>query len=74
MSSQFPRIHPREELVKAHEQKIRDVLLAAAKELTEAEIIRAVVTCFGDYLGSMAKYMIRAERHPNNPDKPGGWE
>jgi hypothetical protein len=26
------------------------------------------------FVGSVAKYVIREERHPGEPDKPGGWE
>ena len=43
-------------------------------DLTEGERLRVVAKVFGGYVGSVAKYAIREERHPGQPDKPGGLE
>jgi 3-polyprenyl-4-hydroxybenzoate decarboxylase len=39
-------------------------------ELTNGEILR----CLNEQMASMIKYVIREERHPGQPDLPGGLE
>lgn len=64
--------HPREEIVKKAERAILDVLEHEAETLTDGEYLRVLATVI-DRLGSFAKHMIRAERHPGDPNRPGGW-
>ncbi len=67
------RIHPREEIVEEAETKLRDAISEVSKmDITWGEYIRAISNAFGDALSRAAKYMIRQERHPDDPDKPGG--
>ena len=70
------KIHAREENVRRAERAVRDALNAAIKAegLTTAEVLRVVATVFGDEVGLIAKICIRAERHPEDPDTPGGVE
>lgn len=68
------KIHPREEIVTDAEMKLRDAVHAARVGLTEGEYLRVISTVFGDTVSRIAKYMIRDERHPDDPDKPGGLE
>ena len=70
----FPRIHHREEIVRKAEQEVSDALFKATKDLTDGETLRVVVSVLGSHVGGMAKFMIRAERHPDDPDQPGGLE
>lgn len=68
------KIHPREERVRQAEAELRHTIHAVMEQhdLSLGEAIRVVSTTLGDWLGSMAKHMIRDERHPGEPDKPGG--
>ena len=43
-------------------------------DLTPGEGIRVVSEILYNELASIAKYMIREERHPGKPDMPGGLE
>lgn len=72
----LPRIHPREAIVRKAEGELKDVLLDAVKkhDLTEGEALRVACAVFADWVASTAKYMIREERHPGDPNTPGGLE
>lgn len=52
----------------AMEMEIRAVIDQQA--LTPGEILR----CLNEQMASAIKYVIREERHPGNPDVPGGLE
>lgn len=71
--SDYPRIHPREFVVREAENKLRGQLLDAVKEfeLTEGEQLRVISEVYSNWIASMAKYIIRDERH-GNTDTPGG--
>lgn len=68
----MPKVHPRVFVV----QQARNELSSAAldiqerHDLTTAEYL-AILT---GLMQSALKYALRAERHPDEPDKPGGWE
>lgn len=71
----LPRIHPREAIVRRAELDVEEAVAKTleGRDLTTAEELRVVVGVFSRLAGSIAKHAIRAERHPNDPDKPGGW-
>lgn len=71
----FPKIHPREAVVKAAEIDLAKGIGDAIEKhkLTEAEALHAVNAAFSGWIAGLAKYAIRAERHPDDPEKPGGW-
>lgn len=60
------RVHRREMVVTEAEFAVHRVLYDA--ELTFGEQVRVL----SSLLSSAAKYAIRAERHPDDPDYPGG--
>lgn len=64
------RIHPREQIVDQARLQIASAILSASKvhDLTDGEL----TAILAGELSSLAKYQIRQERHPNDPDKPGG--
>ncbi len=68
----LPKVHPRVFVV----QQARNELSSAAldiqrrHDLTTAEYLAILV----ELMQSDLKYAIRAERHPDEPGKPGGWE
>lgn len=66
------RIHPREASLRKAEFEFSEFIndLHKKHDVTEAELLQI----FAGYMARMAKYQIRAERHPNEPDKPGGIE
>jgi hypothetical protein len=73
----MPRLHPREEIVTRAQIDLTAAVLAWREEhaeLTPWELVRVLSGVLDSQLGGVAKYMIRAERHPDDPDKPGGWE
>jgi hypothetical protein len=70
----LPKIHKREDIVNKATSVLRDCLLEQRKKLTDGEYLKVVATVLSDSIGSFAKYVIREERHPNDPDKPGGLE
>jgi hypothetical protein len=43
-------------------------------DLTDGETLATISDVLGGEVATLAKYMIRAERHPGNPDTPGGLE
>jgi len=65
-------IHEREKPCRDAASEIRDVLHKATEDLTLWETISVVTSVFQEFLGGIAKYEIRHERH-GNYDTPGGW-
>jgi hypothetical protein len=43
-------------------------------DLTDVELLAVVSGVLGEQLGDTVKAMLRAERHPDDPDKPAGIE
>jgi hypothetical protein len=70
------RTHARELVVAEMKSRLvtalHHVLYDKEAALTPGETLRIVADVFGDWLSSRAKYEIRQERHPDNPEKPGG--
>jgi hypothetical protein len=68
----MPRIHPREQVVGTAGREISEAVarIAFEHDLTYAEIF----SILGGEIQGQAKYAIRAERHPDDPDAPGGLE
>lgn len=71
----MPKIHPRELVCNKARTDLDEAVAGALEkhELTEAEELRVLNEVFHRYIGSIAKYAIRRERH-GNEDKPGGLE
>ena len=71
--SNFPRIHNREYIVRNVSLQLKKQLMDAIEEhnLTEGEQLRICVEVYSEWVGGMAKYMIRDERH-GDPNKCGG--
>lgn len=69
------KLHPREQVVTDAENEVRTALVEAIKkyELTTGEELRILANLFGSEVGTIAKYIIRQERH-GNTDTPGGLE
>lgn len=61
------KLHPRTLQVNRAENAISRKLLEMQEELelTDIEMVRAITL----YLQSITKYMLRAERHPEDPSK-----
>lgn len=68
------KIHHREKIVEKAKLKLMGCFAEIGGDLTDGELVRVVAESIGEQLGLIAKYMIRAERHPKDPDKPGGLE
>lgn len=68
----LPRIHPREKLVNDARAVLSKAVSDATEGLTEGEALKVVTQTLSDYVLGVAKYAIREERHPGQPDKPGG--
>lgn len=69
----LPRIHPREARCRDAELELDGFVLDLVKKhaLTEGEALRVVAASAHRWVASVAKYMIREERH-GDPEKPGG--
>ena len=69
------KLHHREKIVQKAELKLMaDITELYEMGLTDAEMLRVVCSELSSFIGRYAKYEIRAERHPNDPDCPGGIE
>lgn len=70
------KIHPRVEIVRDAINRVSKALVEVTDELelTDGEYLMVIGSIFGDRLTGFAKHMIRAERHPDDPEKPGGLE
>jgi hypothetical protein len=64
------RIHERVMIVQAAELRLSEAVCEMVKkhELTYGELTMILA----GQLQRWAKYQIRSERHPEDPDKPGG--
>jgi hypothetical protein len=65
------KIHPREQLIKEIEMKLKTAIVEATRELTTAETIQLVNHVCRDEIAGIVKYQIRMERH-GNTNTPGG--
>jgi hypothetical protein len=72
----LPTIHPRERIVNeaCSELDLAAINVRQKYDLTTGEYLRVLVHVVNNCIGGVAKWAIRAERHPENPDKPGGLE
>ena len=72
----LPVAHHREKLVNEAELDLIKAYtdIIKQKDLTTAEVLRVVTNFVHRSIGNIAKYAIRHERHPDDPEKPGGWE
>lgn len=70
--SGMPKVHPRTLPVAKASAEIRTAVgdLADKHGLTYVELLQAL----GDVTATCLKYMLRAERHPDDPDRPAEWE
>lgn len=66
------KIHPREKIVDLVQEKLQETWMLYYSKLTTAEAIRVISEFVSRNLGGIAKYAIRAERHPDDPGQPGG--
>jgi hypothetical protein len=70
----FPQIHPRERIVTEAEQQLRMSIIGLHKlGLTTGEFLQVVTNVMTNEIRMIARHAIRAERHPDDLDKPGGW-
>lgn len=62
------KIHPRTRVVQEAQNAIANELdsIAEAKKLTAVEMLQIL----NGYQATYLKFMLRRERHPNNPSKP----
>ena len=68
----MPRQHPREKIVATAESELSIAVsdLIEGHGLTYGELHRVINSVQSNWI----KYQIRDERHPNDPNKPGGVE
>ena len=68
----LPKVHPRVFTVQAARNDMSSAAIDIQKryDLTTAEYL-SILT---ELMGSALKYALRAERHPDEPDRPGGVE
>lgn len=71
----LPVIHPRERIVNTAcaELDLACIEVRKRHDLTTGEYLRVMVHIMNNCVGGVAKWAIRAERHPDDTDKPGGW-
>lgn len=64
------KVHPREKIVNKADLEFADFYIAwfTKHDLTFGEIVRILSST----LASVGKYLIRSERHPDEPGKAGG--
>lgn len=65
-------LHPREEKVQKAQYRLMELLIELKKELTPGEYLQVITDELGRIWSLKAKYMVRSERHPDDPNKPGG--
>jgi hypothetical protein len=69
----LPQIHPREENVQLAKTKLLETISEIRKmDLTNAEFYKIITITLSDEWGALCKYWIRSERHPEDPNPPGG--
>jgi hypothetical protein len=68
----MPRIHQRERNVQVAEQELRELVISWYQKLslTSTEVLSVLV----NECGSGLRYLMRKERHPDDPSKPAGLE
>lgn len=65
------KIHPREAIVKKASGQMKDLFIKWMDQgVTYGEMIRIL----SETLADIGKWIIRVERHPDDPDTPGGLE
>lgn len=66
--------HPRELLVNDAESELHGAFYDIRKKygLSTGESLRVLSTFLESSIGVISKHMIRDERHPSDPGKPGG--
>jgi len=66
-------LHERHLIVRTAVSEARQALWAVLDKhkLTTAEVILVVTEVCSDEMSSIARASIRAERHPDDPEKPG---
>lgn len=69
----LPKLHEREQRVRAAASELRSNVFELGKELTTGEYLRILADVFGGEIASIAKYAIREERH-GDQGIPGGLE
>ena len=71
----LPRLHPRERIVRKAENDLRSAVIDIVHkaELTTGESLQVVNGALSGWIAGVAKHAIREERHPGEPDKPGGF-
>ncbi len=70
----LPKIHPREYVYDKALIRIRKLLRELQKELTQGEYLKLITQELAYEWMFTAQHTIRHERHPDDPDKPGGCE
>lgn len=70
----MPKLHKREENVRQAKIKLLDLMTELREDLTQGEFLRVITELASDEWASTAKWTIRHERHPDDMDKPGGFE
>lgn len=71
---EFPKLHHREAIVRKAKLELMELLFKLRNDLTPGEYLKVVTEELSNEWHGVAKYMIREERHPDNPDQPGGLE
>ena len=66
----MPRLHPRVEITNRARNELAEALAGVINkyDLTYGEIFGLLA----EQMGEWARYCVRDERHPGQPDKPGG--
>jgi hypothetical protein len=68
------KLHPRVMIVNKARAALGLALLDVLEKhgLSDGEALMIVNGVCSEYVGGVARHAIRAERHPGQPDKPGG--
>lgn len=71
------RMHPRVSVVTRARSDLAERVNGWHKthtDLTDGELLGIISDVLGNEIAALAKYMVHAERHPDDTDKPGGLE
>lgn len=70
----MPRRHPRDIICSQAELGIRNAIadIVELYKLSDAEQLQVVMNACNGNLNNLVRHMIRDERHPDDPNKPGG--
>lgn len=69
------KLHPRELFMREAKVDLARRVMAwheDHKDLTDGEVLGIIGEILGAEIMQVAKYMVRSERHPDDPDKPAG--